>query len=185
MRRRQRRLRARPRGGQRSGRAGPRQRRRSISPLQQRHDERRAERVARGGAVDGVDRRRLCPCDLLAGLEQHRALGAERERDQTLVGGSDRLVLVPVDDQQVGLVLERAARRGCIQAEEPRARGGHGDRLGLDLVLADHGVGVADVDLVGLRAGGWPRGRSRSCSRPSRRRGRTRRRSHRRRGPRR
>ena len=47
-------------------------------------------------------------------------------------------------------MVQRAARRGCIQAEEPRARGGRGDRLGLDLLLADHGIGVADVDLVGL-----------------------------------
>ena len=59
-----------------------------AAPLEQRDDETGGERVARGGAVDRLDRRRRRARDLLPVLEQDRPLGAERDRDQRRRGAS-------------------------------------------------------------------------------------------------
>ena len=55
-----------------------------LAALEQRDEQAGGERVAGGGAVDGVDLRRLGARDLLAVLEQHRALGAERDGDEAV-----------------------------------------------------------------------------------------------------
>ena len=55
-----------------------------VAALEQRDEQAGGERVAGGRAVDGVDLRRLGARHLLPVLEQHRALGAERERDQAV-----------------------------------------------------------------------------------------------------
>ena len=59
------------------------------------------------------------PSDLLSVLEQHRALGAERHRDQP-VPTRERLELVAVHDREVGIDGDRTRGRG-IQAEDALA----------------------------------------------------------------
>jgi hypothetical protein len=86
-------------------------------PLQQRDEQAGRERVACGGAVDGVHARRLRTGDLLPVVEQHGSLGAERHGDET-VAPCEHLQLVAVDDGEVGIDGERPRRRG-VEAEEP------------------------------------------------------------------
>ena len=115
---RQRRLRAEARGGERAGGAGAAQRLLRLAPLEQRDEEAGGEGVAGGRAVDRVDGRRLGAGDLLPVLEQHRALGAERDRDEA-VAAPQRLELVAVDDREVGRRASIGARRRRVEAEEP------------------------------------------------------------------
>ena len=65
------------------------QARRSASwapALEQRHQQARRERVAGGRAVDRLDARRRRTRDLDSVVEEDRALGAERERDEAVDG---------------------------------------------------------------------------------------------------
>src|SRR5438105_4345758 len=95
------RLCAAPRGGDRAGGARAHEGLLAPAALEQGDDECSAEGVAGRGPVDGVDARRGRTRDLPAVLEEQRALRAERERDE-LAAGADHLVLVAVDDEQVG-----------------------------------------------------------------------------------
>ena len=79
-----------------------------VAALEQRDEQARGEGVAGGGAVDDLDLRRRRARHLLAVLEQDRALGAERERDET-VGARERLELEAVDDGEVGVDRDPAA----------------------------------------------------------------------------
>ena len=81
-------------------------------PLEQRDDEAGGERVAGRGAVDGLDRGRLRPRHLLPVLEENRALGAERETDESRPF-AERLELEAVHDGDLGLgsAVARRARR--------------------------------------------------------------------------
>ena len=85
-------------------------------------------------------RRCVGPSDLLAALEQDRALFAERQREQPRRLGQ-RLELVAVDDHELGgsheLRRERPRRRG-VEEEALRAARGRRDRLERDLELAEH-----------------------------------------------
>ena len=75
-------MRAGPRGGDRARGAGAAQSLLAVAGLEQRDEERRAERVARRGAVDGRDGRRRGAGHLHPVLEQDCSLGAEGERDE-------------------------------------------------------------------------------------------------------
>ena len=85
----------------------------------------------------------------MAVLEQHRSLGAERERDEP-AAVADQVVLEPVDDEQVGLDVDDASGR-CVQAEERRLRGRGQDGSVGDLELAEDGVGLPHVDRLDAR----------------------------------
>src|ERR687891_419149 len=74
--------------------------------FEERDEEARRERVPRPGSVDHLHRRRLRARDLLALVEQHRALGAERHGDETVAAGQ-RLLLVAVDDRQIRVDAHR------------------------------------------------------------------------------
>ena len=89
-----------------------------LAALEQRDQQTGGERVAGRGAVDDLHWRRRRARDLLPVLQQHGALGAERERDEP-VAPRERLELVAVDDGEVGVHGERSRGRG-VQAEEPR-----------------------------------------------------------------
>ena len=82
--------------------------------------------LARGGAGD-----------LLAVLEQHRAVRAVGDRDE--LAARHDLVLEPVDDEQVGLEVELARRRR-VQREERRLRRRREHDLVRHLELAEHGA---------------------------------------------
>ena len=113
-----------------------------VATLEQRDDEARGERVAGRGAVDDVDPRRCRARDLLPVLEQHGALGTERQSDEP-VGAGERLELEAVDDREVGVDGD-AARRCRIEAEQAGRLLPRGDdRLVRDLLLAEHGVATA------------------------------------------
>ena len=110
-----------------------------VAALEQRDDEARGERVAGAGAVDRLDRRRLRACDLLPVLEQHRAFGAEREADEP---GDGRRA--PRSSSRFTIVTSAAGRavpRGRGVEEEARRELGRArDRLGRDLLLAEHRI---------------------------------------------
>ena len=92
-----------PRRGERAGRAGAAQR--LVARSRPRAARRARQAVnASPAAVPSTasTARRRGAGDLLPVLEQHRALGAERERGQAVVRRR-RLELVAVDDQQVDL----------------------------------------------------------------------------------
>ncbi len=151
---RQGRLRAEARGRDRAGGAGTAQRCLRLQPLEPRDEQAGGERVSGGGAVDGVDRRRLGAGDLLPVLEQDRALGAERDGDDA-VAPPQHLELVAVDDGQVGVDVDRPCGRG-VEAEEagrPLPRAAHG--LVRDLELRQHGVARRQLEVLqlGVRAG--------------------------------
>ena len=122
----------------------------ALAALEQRDEQAGGERVAGGSAVDGVDLRRLGTRDLLAVLEQDRALGAERERDEA-VAAPERLELVAVDDGEVGVDVDRPRGRR-VQAEEPRRLlPGAADGLVRDLELREDGVAGASSTVAELR----------------------------------
>ena len=151
---RQRRLRAEARSGDRACGARASQRLVVVAALEQRDEQARGEGIARSGAVDRVDLRRLGARDLLPVLEQHRALGAERHRDEA-VAALQRLELVAVDDREVGVDVDRPRGRG-VQAEQARRLlPGADHRLVGDLELAEDGVARAELDgaELGVRAG--------------------------------
>ena len=142
---RKRRLRAEARGGDRARGAGTAERLLAISALEQRDEQAGREGVARGGAVDGVDLRRLGARHLLPVVEQQRALGAERHRHEA-VAALQHLELVAVDDGQVGVDVDRPRRRG-VQAEEPgRLLPRADDGRVRNLELAEHGVALGEVE---------------------------------------
>ena len=60
-----------------------------VATLEQRDEEAGGEGIARGRPVDRLDHRWCRPCDLLAVVEQHRALGTEREGDEAVPARSD------------------------------------------------------------------------------------------------
>ena len=175
------------RGRQRAGRARPLERRAALPALEQRHHQRGAERVAGRGAVHRVTAGGVARATSSSALEQHRALGSQRERDQR-AARLDPLVLVAVDDRS-GRALARASsgpRAGAAFRQKNRAWAARRrDHLERDLELAHHRVGVADLDVARASGAGWPPARPRSRSRRSRRPGSAPRRSRRRRAPRR
>ncbi len=123
-----------------------------LTTLQQRDHQRGTERVAGGGSVHGLDAGRGGAGELAAVLEQDRALGAEREREQPAVF-AEGLALVCVDDDEVGVGRQRAiralpARGRGVEAEVGRLGRGRGDRGVGDLQLADHRVDVPDRDVL-------------------------------------
>ena len=140
-RRRQRRLGAEPRGGERAGRARARECLLLVAPLEQRDEQARGERVARCSAVDDLDARRRRPRDLLPVLEQHRALGAERERDEAVACGasdssSKRLTTARSGStaiRRAGAALRQNMPVACSQAASTACV--------RDLLLAEDGVG--------------------------------------------
>ena len=77
-------MRAEPGRGEGAGRARARERLLLVAALEQRDEQAGGEGVAGRGAVDDLDLRRRRARDLLAVLEQDRALGAERERDEAV-----------------------------------------------------------------------------------------------------
>ena len=95
-------------------------------------------------AVDRLDRGRLGPRHLLPVLEQHGALGAERETDEA-ARLAERLELEPVHDRQLGR-RRAVARRRRVEKEARRELGRPRDRLGRDLLLAQHRVGIAELE---------------------------------------
>ena len=76
--------------------------------LEQRDEKAGRERVAGGRAVDRFHVGRAGARDLLSVLEQQRALGSERHRDEP-VSARERLELVAVDDRQVRIDLDGPA----------------------------------------------------------------------------
>ena len=103
----ERRLRAEPRRGEGTGRAGAAKRLVARALLEQRHDEARCEGVTGCRPVDGVDGWRRGASDLDAVFEQRRALGAVGDRDE--LPARDDLVLEAVDDQQIRDDVDRAS----------------------------------------------------------------------------
>ena len=112
----------RPRRGDRPGGAGTPERLLAVAALEQRDDEAGAERVSGGRPVDGGDGGRRRAGDLLPALEQERALGAQRDREERPERRrAERVELERVRDDQVAacehLVGDGAGRRG-VQADE-------------------------------------------------------------------
>src|SRR5207247_562089 len=145
------RTRSRRREGARGARAA--QRLDAVATLEQRDDEARGEGVSGRGPVDDRDRGRRRARDLAAALEERRALRAVGDRDELAV--RDDLVLEAVDDQQVGLHVDRPRGRG-VEREERRAarRGEHhlvrhlelAENGALDLARGEPGVRTRDDD---------------------------------------
>ena len=149
----QRRLRAEPRGGERPRSARPAERLHALPAFEQRHDEARGERIARSGAVDRLHGRRRRARDLHPVLEQHRALGAERDRDEA-VPACERFELVPVHDREI-CVRHRPVGSRCGIEEEPGRRSSCDvlDGLERDLELAESGRAFGQVDVGGAKLG--------------------------------
>ena len=96
----------------------------AVAALEQRDDEAGGERVARGGAVHRLDRRRRRAGDLAAVLES--TAPSAPSVTATSLPARDDLVLEAVDDQQVRLDVDRPRRRG-VEREERRPRAAASD----------------------------------------------------------
>ena len=168
--RRERRLGAEPRRGERTGGAGPPQRLLASRALRAaRRRARRRTRRRRPSPSTASTRRRLRPRHLLPALEQHRSLRSQRHGDEPAAVRRqvERLELVPVDDHEVAARRSTDAGSGTRRRRVQRRRGpSHASAAATtvstrDLELAEHRIEPADVDVLRPQAG---------CSRPARRR---------------
>ena len=148
--RREGRLRSEPRCGECAGRARARECLFPVTTLEQRDEQTGGERVSRGGAVDGIDPRRRRPRDLLAVLEQHRSLGAERERDEAVLP-RERVELEAVDDSEIGIDRDPACGRRVEAEEAARLLPGRDHGRVRDLLLAEDGIGGLELETADAR----------------------------------
>ena len=147
---RQRRLRAETGRSERAGGTGALERGTPLAALEQADDEAGRERVAGGGAVDGVDGGRGGSGDLSPVLEERGAVGPVGDGHE-LPGGDD-LVLEPVDDQQVGDDVDRPRGRR-VEGEERRVPRRSVHDLVRHLELAEHRSASEVGAHVRVRAG--------------------------------